>query len=524
MYLNYGNLLFNIIKITTSTSKRNSFKGLTMNGIKIFKFSCFTIYRIFKFGFIWAAFLFLSPLKASETFFIDNLRNSILEQIEDSDESTFNSEDFISEDSLIYSSDEAESIAHINDSDSESDSDSIFTHSLDLVQSNWYPRISALRQEKWRKSSKLKHPPHHLKGLRFDWDEIADRTENGLEPHPYLKNHQNRLQLGLENFGNTCFFNGAMKLLAADEHFVSAIKGKLHLESEARTTETTTIDGAERSQRVKKASRLKNHVVSLLNMIRQSPDARDKQKHYKNISKIIKKVFRDYRELYFLNNQQYPEALPGIQQDPEEFLQSMFDFIGYKDHSGFTLADTIKWDHEDSVRISGRTKNSILSLSIKPFGSPVLTTVQEAIDHFFQVERVSGSASNNFIDGNKQFKMLDAPASLLLQLKRYELDYITMQTKRVSHPVKVEPVQISLFDEEEGQEYIATYKPVAVEVHDTLGGNSINFGHYYTYVKVGENWVEHDDYRPPEINNKAEDDICKNAYLLKYSLESISTN
>ncbi|MFK7824031.1 MAG: hypothetical protein AB8G05_07740 [Oligoflexales bacterium] len=485
-----------------------------MNGIQIFRNIILSSTRSNQVTTMILTLLACYPIKAAEISSnspISNLRKSILEQIEDSDESTINPEyDSISE------SDEMENIFE------KVESTLWDNYKLSKTQEYKSSKEYFPRHIRMQKSSGLKHPPHRLKGLSYDLEGISDQRENDLQPHAFLKNNRNGLQLGLENFGNTCFFNGVIKLLASDQDFSLAINRKIHLDNEAELTEDSYSLNVKKSLRIKKSTRLKNHFLTLINMIRQSSDVKDKQRHYKQISKLIKKVFRDYRELYYLSNNKSPESLPGAQQDPEEFLQNLLSFIGYQDHSGFTLADSIKWDHEESVRISSKTHNSILSLSIKPFGFPCFKTLQEAIDHFFNLERVNGSASNNFVGGSKQFKLLNAPKTLLIQLKRYELDYITMQTKRVSSLVKVEPINIKIFDENSGEEYIATYKPIAVQVHDTLGGDSLNFGHYYTYVKEGAHWIEHDDYRPPYINHNADATISKNAYLLKYNLEFVS--
>ena len=471
---------------------------------------------LFKLGLTFYTSCFLvQPLQASGLFpsdLIKNLRQNLLEQIIESDDDEtvyFDTSEFSESDD----SDEFDSLPEIEPSDLQNN----------RKTAHQSPRFKSLKSvPKYKnKAPKLKHPPERLSGLSYDWQRVADEVEQSLYPHKFIKGKNNRFQLGLENFGNTCFFNGAMKLLASDEQFTKAISGKVRLERGDEKRGLSQALKENRSERLKTSNRLKNHILTLINLVRQSESSNDKQRHYKKISQQIKKVFRDYRSLYLLTNNRKPEDLPGIQQDPEEFLQTLFDFIGYKDHSGFTLADTIKWDNEDSVRISSTTKNNILNLSIKPFGSPAMSSVQEALDNFLQTERVNGSESNAYVDGEKQFKFIKAPQSLIIQLKRYELDYMTMQTKRVSNPVKVDAIEVPIYDEEGKEKSTAIYSPVAVEVHASLGGNSLNFGHYYTYVKEGEYWIEHNDSRPPFIKYDAEGDISRNAYLIKYNLKSL---
>lgn len=503
----------------TSTTERlqTLFKGFIMNGIQSFigfrpsvsLLFCITHATI---CLIWNS---ASAAEINDEQMLAELRKSILRQIDDTDSSDEDHTFYISSDS----SDSTLAMEAIDwPEDMDIDSWSVDSSSIASSSQDSYPDFS-FDQDTY-KPSKLKHPPLPLSGLNYDWQSIATEAVQGLKPQGYLKDSDNRFQLGLENFGNTCFFNAAIKLLAADDHFSKQLHGKAGLTLHA-SKETGSIDNGLRSQQIRKANLLRNHVQTLISLIRQSRGIADRNRHYKQISKLIKKVFRDYRDIYYLSNNRYPESLPGTQQDPEEFLQNLFNFIGYKDKGGFTLADTIKWDYEDSVRISGKTQNTILSLSIKPFGSPTMTSVQEAIDHFLQVEKISGSASNNYQGGEKQFKLLGAPEILLIQLKRYELDYMTMATKRVSNPIKVESIKVPFYDDQGEGQGVAIYQPVAVEVHASLGGKSLNFGHYYTYVKEGDQWIEHNDSTPPHLSHSADEDIRRNAYLIKYRLQAI---
>jgi ubiquitin C-terminal hydrolase len=190
-----------------------------------------------------------------------------------------------------------------------------------------------------------------------------------------------------------------------------------------------------------------------------------------------------------------------------------------KEHPGtITLADAIKWAPAKEFTISSTTNNYFLSVPTQTFSGKKLGSVQETVDEFFIREQVEGTREVQFAKGEKMFLLISAPPTLLIQLNRYTYDWQTMRSLRLGHPIKVEPVVLTIHTPQGEASEKAYYEPLAVEVHQPFLSHSIEAGHYYTYIKGTEGWICHDDARPPYRADDAALDINHNGYLLNYRL------
>jgi ubiquitin C-terminal hydrolase len=111
-------------------------------------------------------------------------------------------------------------------------------------------------------------------------------------------------------------------------------------------------------------------------------------------------------------------------------------------HVQGTLLDYVKCHECGTVR-EKRDAFMDLSLVIRPFGAPPNKSVEEALDYFVKPEMMSGSdkveceVCGTKTDSVKGLRLASLPDILLLQLKRFDFDYNTLQRVKLNDYVRV---------------------------------------------------------------------------------------
>ncbi len=361
------------------------------------------------------------------------------------------------------------------------------------------------------------HLPKY-QGLQYDWNSYHQQLKQENSEHSEQKKAlpDSRYFLGFDNFGNTCFLNGALKLLAADTSLLETLQRGGGLDTYHNSPKLIVV-----------RQRLRHHLLTLLRQLQRSAQVEHKELHYCRLMYLLKQVCGGYREAFMLLHKRPAPPIPGPQQDPQEFIQRLLEFTVpavregcLRPRSSFSLLQVLKWEGEEAARIIDKTNNFFLSVPVKSAEGISLSSVQEAVDAFFAREQVSGGKTVNFASGEKELLLASAPPALHIQLNRFAFDQETMAGIRLAHPVKVAPISLIIHDAEGKAYQRAQYAPLAVEVHQTYG-NSLESGHYYTYIRGQQGWFCHNDAQPPVLRDNAQRDIDRNAYLLKYSLQAL---
>ena len=110
----------------------------------------------------------------------------------------------------------------------------------------------------------------------------------------------------------------------------------------------------------------------------------------------------------------------------------------------------------------------------------------------------------------------DSPKVLIILLKRFE--YTDYGAEKLNHLVDfpIYDLDITKYLHENNVSKYKKYNLFAINNHDSMNSNGIDFGHYYSYCKnsINNKWYNFDDDDVDEIN---EDDLVTNkAYMLFY--------
>ena len=136
------------------------------------------------------------------------------------------------------------------------------------------------------------------------------------------------------------------------------------------------------------------------------------------------------------------------------------------------------------------------------------TTLEGCLDEFIKEEKIDNDNMikcdfcGHYNKSTKQNKFWKLPKILIIQLKRFEGQNRAVKiSKMIEYPMNI---NINNYN----------YKLFAVNNHHTIG-NSINFGHYTSFVinRFNNKWYKFDDANNLEEVNEI---ISKNAYNLFY--------
>jgi ubiquitin carboxyl-terminal hydrolase 36/42 len=143
------------------------------------------------------------------------------------------------------------------------------------------------------------------------------------------------------------------------------------------------------------------------------------------------------------------------------------------------------------------------------------TTLEGCLDEFIKEEKIDNDNMikcdfcGHYNKSTKQNKIWKLPKILIIQLKRFEGQNRAVKiSKMIEYPMNLNMNKYSNYN---SSNY---YKLFAVNNHHTIG-NSINFGHYTSFVinRFNNKWYKFDDANDLEEVNEI---MSKNAYNLFY--------
>ena len=148
--------------------------------------------------------------------------------------------------------------------------------------------------------------------------------------------------------------------------------------------------------------------------------------------------------------------------------------------------------------------------------------IYDLFDNFCKVEILDNDNqwfspySKQKVNAEKTNLIWDSPKVFIILIKRFE--YTEYGAEKLNHFVNfpIYDLDITKYLHPNHVSKFTKYNLFAVNNHDSMNSNGINFGHYYSYCKnsINNKWYNFDD---DEVNEIDEDDLVTNkAYMLFY--------
>ena len=311
---------------------------------------------------------------------------------------------------------------------------------------------------------------------------------------------------GIRNMGNTCYINSLIHCLRYNKdlkHYLQSDRFKENL----------------------KAPR--SLIDSFSNIIRQTEDIEPKT--VIRPESFIQKFDRDFNEIA-TNPQDAHEALLFLLDKFHSAISRKVKISKSSQHIDTECSENWKLffekDYSEIIRIFyGQSKTSLIcskcnnvSNSFSPMNHlqvDVRGALRDSIRLFFENENVEKRcekcSTEENIDHTKQTKISISPKYLILQIKRFQW---TPQGRLVKIAGRIEiPELIDL-----SEYYCYQNKTIAYELYGgVIHHGSPTFGHYISYCKNGNEWLQYDDDTVHTLNNPKKLDFLKsNSYILFY--------
>lgn len=309
---------------------------------------------------------------------------------------------------------------------------------------------------------------------------------------------------GLQNLGNTCFLNSTLQCLTYTPPLALYLINRIHSKTCRQVSPCMFCE-------------LEIHVTRCFSSHRESRAISPK-----TIVGRLKFVAKHLRV--------------GRQEDAHEFLRYFVDSL-----QNSCLAGSKKLNHKQKETtpvyqiFGGNLQSQVvctvcknpstredplldISLEIKNSNS-----VHKALSQFTREEVLQGdnkykcSSCNKLVVAKKRMTILNPPAILVLQLKRFDYTYSTQGTK-LSKPIQFSSeldIQPFMFNAKEKK----LYDLYGVLVH---AGHSCHSGHYYSYIKAPNGiWYQMND---TEVRQVSVNTVLNQhqAYILFYAAQSQS--
>lgn len=300
---------------------------------------------------------------------------------------------------------------------------------------------------------------------------------------------------GLENLGQSCYFNATMQCLASLEPLTTCL-----------------------AQHAKKKGTCRQTYLYLVNQMNNQENLNISPKElYKKITAKL--------------------GWKGHQQDAEEFYSALMQrlFKNLSDNGKTQLHQTIYptyqttfWDIQTHSSIKIDTPSPLIFLEITK-NEP---TLENCLNNYFGEERFTHPNQWNcelcgLTDAQKQLQMISFPEILTLQLKRFQTDdtgKITEKNRvaiRFPMNLKIRAAWVHGLNEPQ----CPSYDLVGIVIH----GGTLNGGHYWSYTKRFDQWHYCNDSSTRTKTDEEIETIATNGldndatpYLLFYQKRNIA--
>mmetsp|Transcript_1717 Transcript_1717/g.2100 ORF Transcript_1717/g.2100 Transcript_1717/m.2100 type:complete len:892 (+) Transcript_1717:310-2985(+) len=414
-----------------------------------------------------------------------------------------------------------------------------------------------------------------LRGGHLQTIASSKTLEYNLSSEEKLLNpQQQHPPVGLKNVGNTCYANAALQCLlntalshalldpatshifrrySSNPDLLSAGSGSVDSEEDEDEDEEARKKRREVRQRSREIRRKKREqllsqekcqwLTGTLTDIASVYTAGSNFNHSYHQNSKNKQYWSNLFHLFAFDNDQRivdpsgitrhvhklsPCLRPYQQEDAHEFIRSLLSTLTLDGQNKqlsslfdglLESAVTCKTCHRASIT---RDRYMDLSLDIQ---EKEVTDLTLALHKFTQTEtldkdnKVFCTRCNKKRNVSKGLRLATAPSILVCHLKRFAFDIYgraTRLSKYVAYPLTL---HIENFMSRANQGKPAPYELVGVVVH---AGQSCERGHYYAYVKSGDNWYKANDEIVTQVS--VETVLRQQAYILIYEVAGMRAN
>lgn len=326
--------------------------------------------------------------------------------------------------------------------------------------------------------------------------------------------------IGIENCGNSCYFNALVQVLQAMPQLNNFLGRYIHCyKPDSLTAQYNELNYL--INIIQLDETLKNDSTTFI--AKENGSLRDFFYYIgKTLSGRIQQAEDTQQLLQLLLDDIYDVGLltdADYSQERKEIKNIIFNTIGCKLKNTLMLLDDSK-----ERELSKIEKNFMISTEIPIFQQKAPLELKDCLDTFFapeiiakeSTERIMWPKTGTYEDIVKHTVLENTPQLLTIHLKRFNWDLLEQKAEKIQDPILI-PINnfdIKSYLDTNLDAHVSTiYDLKAVVVHTGNGDG----GHYLSYIKNDSKWYRCDDSLITEISSEEIQKLETHGYLQSHN-------